>query len=146
MSVRSNDISPYLMVACVQLPVRKFPERLRTAWFYLKHYTSHVGIDGCVCALSVVLRTPRNHHRFRPRRRLWRPLFAPSFTSARVQSRLEFVELGGDMCSNCQGEVPARTVTTSWYKLVPRTIHVRCLLYTSPSPRDRQKSRMPSSA
>ena len=24
--------------------------------------------------------------------------------------------------------------------------HLRCLLYTSPSPRDRQKSRMPSSA
>ena len=24
--------------------------------------------------------------------------------------------------------------------------HIRCLLYTSPSPRDRQKSRMPSSA
>ena len=26
------------------------------------------------------------------------------------------------------------------------TIHISCLLYTSPSPRDRQKSRMPSSA
>ena len=25
-------------------------------------------------------------------------------------------------------------------------IHIGCLLYTSPSPRDRQKSRMPSSA
>ena len=25
-------------------------------------------------------------------------------------------------------------------------IHITCLLYTSPSPRDRQKSRMPSSA
>ena len=25
-------------------------------------------------------------------------------------------------------------------------VHVSCLLYTSPSPRDRQKSRMPSSA
>ena len=25
-------------------------------------------------------------------------------------------------------------------------IHILCLLYTSPSPRDRQKSRMPSSA
>ena len=28
----------------------------------------------------------------------------------------------------------------------PRPIYVICLLYTSPSPRDRQKSRMPSSA
>ena len=26
------------------------------------------------------------------------------------------------------------------------TVHMDCLLYTSPSPRDRQKSRMPSSA
>ena len=26
------------------------------------------------------------------------------------------------------------------------SIHMTCLLYTSPSPRDRQKSRMPSSA
>ena len=31
--------------------------------------------------------------------------------------------------------------------LIDRTgIHIGCLLYTSPSPRDRQKSRMPSSA
>ena len=28
------------------------------------------------------------------------PLFAPPFASARVQSRFDFVELGGDMCSN----------------------------------------------
>ena len=27
-----------------------------------------------------------------------------------------------------------------------RTLHSTCLLYTSPSPRDRQRSRMPSSA
>ena len=31
------------------------------------------------------------------------------------------------------------------YTLKPSTINI-CLLYTSPSPRDRQKSRMPSSA
>ena len=30
--------------------------------------------------------------------------------------------------------------------VVPVTINMNCLLYTSPSPRDRQKSRMPSSA
>ena len=29
---------------------------------------------------------------------------------------------------------------------VSRLLHKGCLLYTSPSPRDRQKSRMPSSA
>ena len=28
----------------------------------------------------------------------------------------------------------------------PTKSHIVCLLYTSPSPRDRQKSRMPSSA
>ena len=30
--------------------------------------------------------------------------------------------------------------------LPPSTVFMSCLLYTSPSPRDRQKSRMPSSA
>ena len=30
--------------------------------------------------------------------------------------------------------------------LGPIDLHLGCLLYTSPSPRDRQKSRMPSSA
>ena len=32
-----------------------------------------------------------------------------------------------------------------WHQLMPE-LAKRCLLYTSPSPRDRQKSRMPSSA
>ena len=32
------------------------------------------------------------------------------------------------------------------YSLQPDDIDNTCLLYTSPSPRDRQKSRMPSSA
>ena len=32
-----------------------------------------------------------------------------------------------------------------WFGL-PEVINELCLLYTSPSPRDRQKSRMPSSA
>ena len=50
------------------------------------------------------------------------PLFAPPSTSARVQSRFEFVELGGDMCSNYRGEGPAGTGITGWYQLVPRTI------------------------
>ena len=31
-------------------------------------------------------------------------------------------------------------------KAIPEVVHRYCLLYTSPSPRDRQKSRMPSSA
>ena len=36
---------------------------------------------------------------------------------------------------------PYGTIDTASRKLIPT-----CLLYTSPSPRDRQKSRMPSSA
>ena len=40
---------------------------------------------------------------------------------------------------------------SSWQKingpfLIPLFLGIACLLYTSPSPRDRQKSRMPSSA
>ena len=32
---RSDDVSPYLMVSCGRVLVRKFPERLLTAWAYL---------------------------------------------------------------------------------------------------------------
>ena len=38
---------------------------------------------------------------------------------------------------------PDETVTLT---ILPRKVAGACLLYTSPSPRDRQKSRMPSSA
>ena len=38
-------------------------------------------------------------------------------------------------------------VALSWYRKAAEAGHLSsCLLYTSPSPRDRQKSRMPSSA
>ena len=37
-------------------------------------------------------------------------------------------------------------VATTWNEAAPCNISLSCLLYTSPSPRDRQKSRMPSSA
>ena len=50
------------------------------------------------------------------------PLFALSYTSARVQSRAEFVELGRGMYSNFQGEVPGVTGITGWYQ-VPGTIY-----------------------
>ena len=36
--------------------------------------------------------------------------------------------------------------TRDWYDYLKRERSKACLLYTSPSPRDRQKSRMPSSA
>ena len=38
------------------------------------------------------------------------------------------------------------TLRTTLAKLKNKQIDKSCLLYTSPSPRDRQKSRMPSSA
>ena len=33
-----------------------------------------------------------------------------------------------------------------WFRVGPHVISIPCLLYTSPSPRDRARSRMPSSA
>ena len=52
------------------------------------------------------------------------PLFAPPSSSARAQSRLEFAELLGDMCSHYHGEIQAGTGITRWYQLVSRTIYV----------------------
>ena len=51
------------------------------------------------------------------------PLLAPLYTSARVQSRFEFVELGGDMYQNYHGKDSTVTGMTGWYHLVPRTIY-----------------------
>ena len=54
---------------------------------------------------------------------VWRsPLFCPPFSSARVQSRFEFGDLGGDMFSDCQGEVPAGIRISGWYQLAPHYI------------------------
>jgi hypothetical protein len=43
-------------------------------------------------------------------------------------------------------ENEAKTVISFAEQIIPRDQDPGCLLYTSPSPRDRQKSRMPSSA
>ena len=42
--------------------------------------------------------------------------------------------------------ITSAATTCSWNKHTVNIIDTPCLLYTSPSPRDRQKSRMPSSA
>ena len=64
---------------------------------------------------------------------------------------------------NCRHEGGASFMAAAWGKLTGKPgvcmvtrgpgatnasigVHTACLLYTSPSPRDRQKSRMPSSA
>ena len=45
-----------------------------------------------------------------------------------------------------KGEAGGQAFTQATIKLANNQTHPTCLLYTSPSPRDRQKSRMPSSA
>ena len=73
-----------------------------------------------VCALRFVARHGTTID-FGPEGVCGDPVFAPPFTSARVQSRFEFVELGSDMFSNCQGDIPAFNCN---YRLVPaRTTH-----------------------
>ena len=42
--------------------------------------------------------------------------------------------------------IPDWQPPSNWNELSNAEKHKSCLLYTSPSPRDRQKSRMPSSA
>ena len=51
------------------------------------------------------------------------PLFAPPSTSARAQSRFEFVEIGRGMFFNYQGEVQAITRIIGCSHLVPRAIY-----------------------
>ena len=90
-SERSDEVSPYLMVACVQVPVSKFPERSPTVRLYfIKRFFLPLCVLVCwcvgvfICALTFVPRTPRKHHRFRPRGHLWRPLI---FISIHLCSR-----------------------------------------------------------
>ena len=54
-------------------------------------------------------------------------------------STIDSVLLGRHFDAACAGQ-------RAGAKLVNRNLSDLCLLYTSPSPRDRQKSRMPSSA
>ena len=112
------------MIACVQMPIRKFPERLPSAWAYLMKLFF---FPLCVY-LSIHRRLSLERHQlptdFDPGGIYRGPLFAPPSTSARVQSRFGFVELGGDMCSNYQGDIQAGTGITGWCQIVPRTIYV----------------------
>ena len=43
------------------------------------------------------------------------PILAALHTSARVQNRVEFVELARDMSSNCTGKIQARSGISRWY-------------------------------
>ena len=46
----------------------------------------------------------------------------------------------------CESEKPFKTLKKFFDNYLKDTINCICLLYTSPSPRDRTRSRMPSSA
>ena len=56
------------------------------------------------------------------------------------------VGAGGAGLRAALGAAKAGLKTACISKVFPTRSHTVCLLYTSPSPRDRQKSRMPSSA
>ena len=55
------------------------------------------------------------------------PYLAALHNSARVQKRVEFVELARDMSSNCTGEVQARTgISRLYHSLVPPRTRFTC--------------------
>ena len=56
-------------------------------------------------------------------------LFTPPSTSARVQSRVEFAELGGGISSIYQVVVPGATGITGWYQVSGTTYIRECSRY-----------------
>ena len=62
------------------------------------------------------------------------------------QKEIDFVSLPQLFHEQLLGERMPVVITGTHGKTTTATITAFCLLYTSPSPRDRQKSRMPSSA
>ena len=69
---------------------------------------------------------------------------------SRLLSELDFIaqQLRGKITHNVYGNSEGKQskVITIEYDVRDKNEDTICLLYTSPSPRDRQKSRMPSSA
>ena len=73
--------------------------------------------------------------------------YVAAIRSAQLGLKVACVEKNyvGGTCLNV-GCIPSKTLLDSTLKSYQINRHYSCLLYTSPSPRDRQKSRMPSSA
>ena len=66
--------------------------------------------------------------------------------SPHPHARIQAIDVGPARA--CPGVVDVVTLADvpALARAIPMRLAERCLLYTSPSPRDRQKSRMPSSA
>ena len=115
MSERSHEVSPYVTVSCTQVPVRKIPERLLTAWAYLINCFFLPCVLVCVW---VHRRWSIERHRksidFGREGGSGGPYLAAPPTSARVQNRVEFVELARDMSSNCT--IPGICLAKLWIK------------------------------
>ena len=60
-----------------------------------------------------------------------------------LQQTLTLEDFDIEACESAQEAL--KIIEANWEGIVITDINI-CLLYTSPSPRDRQKSRMPSSA
>ena len=68
---------------------------------------------------------------------------SPTFCFAKWHHSTIYLQLG--QTHSCY-HPPPHEIKLDEIKVNPSALHNTCLLYTSPSPRDRQKSRMPSSA
>ena len=66
------------------------------------------------------------------------------FNASDTWTRTVLLRFPLDALRNCAGFSYNYVASTSWFTFVP--VQGACLLYTSPSPRDRTRSRMPSSA
>ena len=67
--------------------------------------------------------------------------------SVEISRQTAETKIRGSLCLDGSGEAVVQTgLGFLDHMLCSLTKHAGCLLYTSPSPRDRQKSRMPSSA
>ena len=69
----------------------------------------------------------------------------PAFQAAKRTSPIDGGNMNRVFPGNPEGTITEKIADYFYRILLPLTDYV-CLLYTSPSPRDRQKSRMPSSA
>ena len=76
-----------------------------------------------------------------------RILIAEDESIIRLDLREMLVQAGYEVCAEAAGgEEAVRMAQETEPEAAVLDVRMPCLLYTSPSPRDRQKSRMPSSA